>query len=126
MKRIIRRATFETNSSSTHSLTMCMQSDYDKWYNGELLLAADTWGFEPRIEKLFVTKEEAINLLQTCYKYLPKDIDWGDGVMVDVVMHDAGFKWYEDRNEYLESYYGEFTTPSGETVVVFGEYGYDG
>ena len=31
MKRQIRRGTFETNSSSVHSLTMCTQSDYDRW-----------------------------------------------------------------------------------------------
>ena len=35
MKRQIRRGVFETNSSSTHSITMCMKSDYDRWSNGE-------------------------------------------------------------------------------------------
>ena len=33
----IRRNVFETNSSSTHSITMCMKSDYDKWVAGELV-----------------------------------------------------------------------------------------
>ena len=37
MKRQIRRGVFETNSSSVHSLTMCMESDYDRWKNGELV-----------------------------------------------------------------------------------------
>lgn len=32
----IRKGLFETNSSSTHSLTMCSEEDYDKWENGEL------------------------------------------------------------------------------------------
>ncbi len=32
----IRKNCFETNSSSTHTLTMCMKSDYEKWKNGEL------------------------------------------------------------------------------------------
>ena len=32
----IRKNCFETNSSSTHTLTMCMKSDYKKWENGEL------------------------------------------------------------------------------------------
>ena len=57
MKRQIRRGVFETNSSSTHSLTMCLKSDYE--------------------------------------------------------------------DDYLESYYDEFTTKSGETVVAFGYYGHD-
>ena len=38
MKRQIRRGVFETNSSSTHSLTICLKSDYDKWNNGNVFL----------------------------------------------------------------------------------------
>lgn len=38
MKRQVRREVFETNSSSTHSITMCMKSDYDRWNNGEIFL----------------------------------------------------------------------------------------
>ena len=29
-------------------------------------------------------------------------------------------------NDYLESFTEEFTTPNGDTVVSFGQYGYDG
>lgn len=36
MKRVIRRGVFETNSSSTHSITMVSSEDYNKWQNGEL------------------------------------------------------------------------------------------
>ena len=35
MKRQIRKGVFETNSSSTHSLVMCLKSDYDKWEHGD-------------------------------------------------------------------------------------------
>ena len=31
MKRQVRCGVFETNSSSVHSLCMCMESDYEKW-----------------------------------------------------------------------------------------------
>ena len=41
MKRQIRRGVFETNSSSVHSLTMCMESDFNKWVAGELVW--DRW-----------------------------------------------------------------------------------
>lgn len=41
MKISIRRNVFETNSSSTHSITMCSEEEYNKWKNGELLL--DYW-----------------------------------------------------------------------------------
>ena len=36
MKRQIRRGVFETNSSSTHSLTMCSRDTYSKWERGEV------------------------------------------------------------------------------------------
>ena len=32
----VRKGVFETNSSSTHSLVMAVQSEFDKWENGEL------------------------------------------------------------------------------------------
>ena len=38
MKKQIRRGVFETNSSSVHSLTMCMESDYDRWQEDNLYL----------------------------------------------------------------------------------------
>ena len=41
MKTQIRRSIFETNSSSTHSITMVSGSEYDKWKNGELLYDID-------------------------------------------------------------------------------------
>ena len=36
--RQIRRNVFETNSSSVHSMTICMKSDFDKWVSGEVYL----------------------------------------------------------------------------------------
>ena len=59
MKRQIRIGVFETNSSSTHSLTMCSGDDYKKWEKGEILLN-ENWN----IKKQFVTKEEAIQHLK--------------------------------------------------------------
>ena len=35
MKETIRSSVFETNSSSTHSLSICSKEEYDKWKNGE-------------------------------------------------------------------------------------------
>ncbi len=49
----IRRGTFETNSSSVHSLTLCSKSDYERWSYGELF-------YEP-YGRGFVTLEEVVN-----------------------------------------------------------------
>ena len=42
MKKQIRRGVFETNSSSVHSLTLCMESDYDRWDKDGLFLFTGT------------------------------------------------------------------------------------
>lgn len=34
----IRIGTFETNSSSTHSLVVCTEEEYNKWLKGEILV----------------------------------------------------------------------------------------
>ena len=41
MKRQIRTRVFESNSSTTHTLTICSEETYKKWENGELLLTWD-------------------------------------------------------------------------------------
>ena len=43
--------------------------------------------------------------------------------------HVKDFEYYTYNNyndEYLEVFYDEYTTKSGETIVAFGKYGYDG
>ena len=49
----IRRGTFETNSSSVHSLTLCSESEYERWAVGELF-------YEPR-GKGFIEPEKILN-----------------------------------------------------------------
>lgn len=36
---IVRRGVFETNSSNTHSITLCSKNNYDRWRNGEILFS---------------------------------------------------------------------------------------
>ena len=98
MKRQIRRGIFETNSSSVHSLTMCTQSDYDRWKNGELIY--DYWD-----GKLISTDE--------------LDDDYGEGRYYTY----EDFNDYERFD--FETYEYDFTTENGDTVVAFGYYGHD-
>ena len=123
MKRQVRRGVFETNSSSTHSLTMMMKSEYDRWHTEQLYLyeGGYGWDFNKPDKNQLYTKDEAVNFTKMNKYYKNKDeID-------DEVLRDAGFiSWDDEGNEYLEGFYQEFTTPSGETIVAFGEYGYNG
>lgn len=130
MKKQTRIGVFETNSSSTHSLTMCLKSDYDKWVNGEVLLFTGSgWGYtgdnKPQ-KNHFYTKEEAI-AFEKLNKYTPKDFDWNNEDAVMEMLHDH--EWYE--SDYWDDYFGsdyqlfeeDLTTPSGEEVISFGYYG---
>ena len=98
----IRRNVFETNSSSTHSITMCMKSEFDKWVAGELVW--DKW-----VDELLpITPEIQEDMAKKYSHYLTYEQfnDW------DYVPH--------------ETFEYSYTTPSGEQVISFGYYGYDG
>ena len=138
MKRQIRRGVFETNSSSTHSITMCSEKDFEAWKNGELLF--DIWGSKKFVKLTHlsdVEKEEA----KEDYD-LRKEMFWKDW---DCLNEEEKDKWYlkyakennlrdEDYytydewrdDDYLDIFVNRYTTESGDRIVAFGKYGYDG
>ena len=133
MKRQIRRGVFETNSSSIHSLTMCMKSDYSRWTEDNLFLFTGFGWCYPDDNKPqknhFYTKEEAI-AFEKLSKYPPsEDFDWNDEDAVMEMLHDN--EWYDF--DYWDDYYGSeyetfeenLTTPSGDEIIAFGYYGHD-
>lgn len=132
MKKQIRRGVYETNSSSVHSLTMCMESDYDRWEKDNLyLFTGSGWCYpdDNKPEKNhFYTREEAIEF-EKIDKYIRKDVDWSNEEEVNEIFHENEFYDYEYFwNEYCENYetFEETTiTPNGERVVAFGYYGND-
>ena len=148
--KIIRRGTFETNSSSTHSITMCNESDFDKWKNGELYYCNDDGKFYNDEERSRLIKEHIIynkakydngnytyKDVTVDYKYLNKLYteenlaEITEEEIQDYIEND--FEYYElpltygEWDEYFEyeKYEDSYTTPNGETVVAFGYYGMD-
>ena len=124
----IRRGVFETNSSSTHSLTMCMKEDYDKWVNGEVYLNEGGWcSYSKYKDKQFVTKEEAIDIIVNNTYHHDADLTTMNNDELEEYFRDNEIYTCDSYgNEYLENFEAEFTTPNGGTVVSFGQYGYDG
>ena len=135
----IRRNVFETNSSSTHSITMCSQSQFEDWKNGKILF--DQWN------KAFVERnitELDKNAAMEEYKEIYNDKlfykKW------DELSEDEKNTWYQkhyNENRYednddlvtysdyfgsydLEAYTSSYTSESGDKIVAFGKYGYDG
>lgn len=100
MKRQIRRGVFETNSSSTHSLTMCTESDFEKWLNGELVWSR--WNDE----------------LVPITSKVRESMDNNEG---EYLTYDQFNDW--DYLDY-ETFEQRFETPNNERVVAFGYYGY--
>lgn len=111
--RQIRCGTFETNSSSTHSMVIAMKDEFDKWENGEYILH--------NYDDEFITKEEAMELYQEAKdgdETFPPFEDWIN--TWDAELWDYQH-WIED--EYLETDFHTFTTPGGETIAMVCKYG---
>lgn len=130
MKRQIRRGTFETNSSSVHSLTMCMKSDYDRWKNDNLFLfKGSDYGYLEESPKYnhFYTKDEAIEFEKTS-KYSSIDECKNDDEIMETLheneWYDYDYFW-DEYYEYYETFEDTMTTTNGEEVVSFGYYGHD-
>jgi len=121
----VRKSVFETNSSSTHSLVMAVESDFDRWQNGELYYCE--WfdsdlrkaGFE---EKQFYTKDEVKKACEIL------DIEFEPGEDDDWCERRERFVTYEEfcDTDYLEVSDYSYTTPAGEVVRAVAKYGYDG
>lgn len=105
--RQIRFGTFETNSSSTHSLVIGTPDQIRRWRNGELFV-----NYMNDYATEFKTEEELSEMAET-EKVFWRD-DWKD---CD--------EWYS-ATECLDHDSHTITTPNGEQLEIVSAYGYDG
>lgn len=137
MKRQIRRGVYETNSSSTHSLTMCSEEEFEQWKNGELLF--DEWGSESFVKANSLSDDDKKYATQDYENHKDEfSKDWSDlsesakekyytkyAKENNIVDEDA--KTYEEwRHSNFETFVDRYTSKSGDKIVAFGKYGYDG
>lgn len=126
--RQMRRGVFETNSSSVHSITMCMSDDFDKWVSGELFW--DRWGGN------FVSQDVVDKWIEESRKdfidynpdYIQGDEEW-ECKFNRHIKYEKQFYTYDEFNDYefidYETFVDDFVTPNGERIVSFGYYGHD-
>ena len=131
----VRRNIFETNSSSTHSITMCSEDEYDKWKNGELLY--ERW------EETFYAKEQIIEIAKEKKNKYLKEKEEGKTIhhyqeeYLDAVNEEELYEVECNNGDYYEynkfwddidyeTFATEYTTEKGEKIIAFGYYGYDG
>lgn len=124
----IRRKTFETNSSSTHSIIICTEKEFTEYTSGNIY-ENKKWitSSSKYANKNLVTREEAIDIVKNG-GYYKKDLDMFSNYSDedwDEELRSCGLLRYDDDRE-LEFYEEHYTSPSGDKIVAFGEYGYDG
>ena len=145
----VRRGVFETNSSSTHSLSVTTEDDYDKWANGgDEYYLTDTYDifrrYLPDGEDGVYSREVIQNAINEYAKWSDEHYGYSESFDTHVLEHsddieieeerrnsriyDLGIYTYYDwqyKNDYMELYEQHFTTPSGDKMIAFGSYGYD-
>ena len=132
--------TFETNSSSTHSLTICPQETYDKWLSGKVLFSDWTENFievgdlTPRdYEEAGIKYEASKSKYYKSWNELSaeeKKEYTTEYVLTDKKNKDSDeyltYDEWSDRHNYgTETFESHYKTPSGDNIVVFGYYGYE-
>lgn len=154
--KTIRNNVFETNSSSTHSLTIVSEEEFEKFKNCDLLLdycafvsaedeyknvmenlescennMSDNYRATYKTELTFEKFKEVLSKL--CYSDL--SCYHRKGAREDIQTHyDAvkaalgeGIVTYRTLGgEEYETFERHYTTKSGDKFVAFGYYGYDG
>lgn len=104
----IRKNVFETNSSSTHSITLVKKEEYDKWVKGEYYIWVDSWEF--------ISKEEALTIREDLFKQ-------GE----DINMWDFPLS-FEEFNDYdiveYDHILKDFNIDNID-IVAIGYHGYD-
>ena len=114
--KVIRAGVFETNSSSTHSLCICTEEDFDKWKKGELY-------YDYYSDKLISL--EKIPLEERRLVVLDEDAEENEDLYDEIMDAKDDYRVYDKENGYLEWYDRKFTTPSGDKMIAFGWYGHD-
>lgn len=136
----VRGKVFETNSSSTHSLTMCSEEEFNKWKSGELLFDYYNDCFAQSIALSDEDKKDARlyyddvkgSYWKSWDQLSDEEIEsWYSKYANEFIRKSKynEFMTYKDwceRQDYLDRFVETYTSPSGDKIIAFGKYGYDG
>ena len=120
----VRQGVFETNSSSTHSITMCTKNEFNEWVDGKIYRNDGCWYGSTSVlkDKDFLTYDEAIELIKSSKYYEPMKEDKN----VDDYFKEYEIYSYDNWGAYYETDVNDYITPNGEEIVAVCYYGYDG
>jgi hypothetical protein len=124
----IRHNVFETNSSSTHSLTVCSDEEYTGWKVGEYVFDRD----KEKLVKLSSLKKTIQNVIKDRDKIDDEETDLEGYEFSQTYNEDEvddqryyTYKQYDDRDIPLERFKETYTSKSGDKIIIFGEFGND-
>ena len=127
--KTIRANTFETNSSSTHSIVILTEEQNNKINNGELYLTN-------KYDETIITKEERDDIFYKAIEDYNKEYPQNIISTIEDFMEtdyycDNKDKFPCDMDEwgnydYLSYEISNYTSPSGDKLVIHVVYGYNG
>lgn len=141
--RQVRSGVFETNSSSTHSLVICTEEEFEKWKRGEMLLdyyndrlvdnKLDVELDEEESKRFYVSTHPSSCYYKTWEELSEEEVKkWNENFLESQrnrIKNDYDYqtydKWYFSSYDDLEKFDYKYTSPSGDKIVVFGKYGYN-
>ena len=134
----IRNNTFETNSSSTHSMVIGLKSRIEEWMEGKLVYDYDNDEFisleaaqEVFLRRLSEKEREYFNLsFEEKEAFLEERYPWWTVESYENELYRENYLFtydnYCDYYEYLETDTTYYTTPGGEEIGIICSYGRDG
>ena len=114
--KTIRKNVFETNSSSTHSITVMSKEDYDKW-------SSDNYYWDSN-NAILLTHEDMVNKYLSYYNLTEIDDenvfqDWLSDIRCEIYNQE------QFENTSLEYNLTDHTTQSGDEIIILCKYGYN-
>ena len=134
----IRNNTFETNSSSTHSMVIGLKSQIEDWIKGKLIYDYRNDEFisleaahEVLLRELSEEGKAYFNLsLEEKKAYLEGGYPWDTVESYEDELYRENYLFtydsYCDYYERLETETTYYKTPGGEEIGIICSYGYDG
>ena len=114
----VRKSVFETNSSSTHSLVMAVESEFSRWENGEVYYCSHwySWSRPEDKNKFVAGRFYPVEEVDAYFESIDEERDTYDFSTYD--------EFCESDSLEVEDY--SYTTPDGEVIKAVAKYGYDG
>ena len=121
----IRKNTFETNSSSSHSLVISTEKEFAAFKAGIL------YEYVGNVYDLPTARDHVEKFYPEKLAELDEDIRFKDYEGIASLLDDCevrSYDYWKDNidNLGMETYVKHFTSPSGDKLVAWGHYGYNG